>query len=274
MISPESRHDLSLDPAKSVAARKIFETMRSGSEQALQTALVEHGRRSKLMFDDFAKQWNINDPKGPVGILFRQAEKMQSTLERVEQQNAAQARVDAIRNRTPLKGATLEGWIGSILAPFASVRGESFQHCATTQGAINHSFAGDSLHCTDGSGDGRHPLRVGIEAKHEQKPIESLRRYLARVRENRDAAAALAITTRFSEPLAIYDKCHVIVSVPDFGKPGADHAFYEKLIINGLIIAQMLAQVATQTPTVESVDRRAARPRDRLDREPNSLSAG
>ncbi len=108
--------------------------------------------------------------------------------------------------------------------------------------------------CTDGSADRRHPLRVGIEAKDEQKTIEALRRYLARVRENRVAAAALAVTTRFSEPLAIYDKCHVVVSVPEFGQPGADHAFYEKLVINGLIIAQMLAQVAAQAPLVESVD--------------------
>ncbi len=69
---------------------RLYETERS---RLCKLRLRSLAKRSKQMFADFAKQWNINDSKGLVGTLFRQAAKMQSTtLGRVEQQDERKQR--------------------------------------------------------------------------------------------------------------------------------------------------------------------------------------
>ncbi|MGH7745104.1 MAG: hypothetical protein ACREQ5_09940, partial [Candidatus Dormibacteria bacterium] len=189
--------------------------------------------------------------------LHRDNAALKEAIVKLQEQHAAQVRVDAVKSRTPLKGATLETWVGSVLAPMAAARGESLDHCADDEGVIARCKTGDYVTAIDNMHTRGLDASVVVEAKNRHKTVGALRNELARARENRGARAALGIIARpdlKADPIAIYDKINVIVSLPDFGKPDADYGAYEKLIGNGLIIARLLAIAAVEAPVAETVD--------------------
>jgi hypothetical protein len=236
----------SLDPTTGAAARKMFDQLKAESTKAAAAMVTEVG-----------KNLNVNDPKSPFGTLHRDNAALKGAIEKLQEQFAAQVRVDAVKIRTPLKGGSLETWVGSVLTPVSAARGESFDRCANTQGAIARCMTGDFISTVDGAHTGGQDATVVTEAKNEEKSIGGLRAVLTRARQNRGARAALGVISNpklIADPIAIYDKVHVIVSLPDFGKPDADYPAYETLLANGLTIARLIAIAAVESPVAETVD--------------------
>jgi hypothetical protein len=234
------------DPKTGAAARRMIDQLKAESTKASAAAVAE-----------VQKSLNTNDPNSPLGSLRRDNAALKAAIEKLQEQFAAQVRVDAIKSRTPLKGASLETWVGSVLTPASAARGESFDHCAETQGAIARCLTGDYVSTVDGAQTGGQNATVVIEAKNRKKSIGELRIELGRSRQNRGALAALGVISNpklIADPIAIYDKVHVVVSLPDFGKPDADYAAYETLLTNGLTIARLLAIAAVEAPVAETVD--------------------
>ena len=241
----------SLDPTKGATARKLLAHIQSEYAQSSKAMLADYAKTSKAVVDDFAKQLNINDPNTSVGMLHRDNIEIRTLLTKLQEQHAAQARVDDIKSRTPLKGASLEQWVGAVIAPMAAARGDAFDHCANSDGSIARCKKGDYIHASDA---GRSHSRIAIESKNQHKTAAALRHELEQICKNRETVATLSVTTHFLEPIVVYDNAHVVVSFPSYGKPDADYVLYEKIIMTGLVTAHALARAAAKAPVVESVD--------------------
>lgn len=126
----------------------------------------------------------------------------------------------------------------------------------TTEGAIAACKVGDYVNHIDGSITGGCSATIVIEAKNKKKTVGALREELARARKNRAAIVAFGILANSNmEPLIeIFGQHDVIVNIPDFGQPDADYVIAEKLIVNGLKLARMLAVAALESPAPESID--------------------
>lgn len=236
----------SLDPEKGAAVRTLLAAMRAESTKA-----------GAALVTELTNKLNINDPNGPIGTLHRDMTGMREVMVKLQEQHAAQVRVDAVKNRTPLKGTTLEKYVESILGPLAAARGESLDFCGDTEGSIARCKAGDFLNRLDGSCTGGLDADLVVEAKNQKKTVGAMRAELTKSRQNRSAHGSLGVMaqpTILTDPIAVYDQVNVVVNLQYFGTPEADYDYYEKLLKAGFAVARLVTTAALQAPKPTSVD--------------------
>lgn len=226
---------------------KLRRDFAKAAELAIQPALKQ-----------IASTVNINDEKQPLGLIHRQVRELTAVMVEIKTNLINQAQIIAASRRDPVvAGRSLEDFVANKVGPIASARNEVLDDVRNESGNIERCKAGDlrspiNTHLTQGQ-----PCSIVIEAKNRKdKSLGALMLELGKAMKNRGADAALGILTNPAAkcgPIFHQDNL-VIVSLPEFGDPGADHRLYEEIVAIGYEMARFVAIRSVIVPKVESVD--------------------
>ncbi len=222
------------------------------------------GKDIRLVFEPLAKQLtdtcNVNDETKPFGAMAREIKGVRESLTTIQTHLHNQAAITtAGRGNANLVGRSLENFVLETLGAVAAHQGEVLEDVRDVNGLIERSKAGDMVTQIDGRLTPGSAAKIVIEAKNRQKATTtSLLNELGRAMTNRGATVGLGVLVNATAPPVFYQNNTVIVNLPDFGSPAADHGVYAELLRIGYDMARFMGiQAARHVKDEPVVDLRA-----------------